>query len=241
LPSNKGEKAVCIISGGLDSLCVCAYLKERKNYRVKAITFSYGQKARREIMAAKSISNKLDIDEHRVIDMSFMKELYGNSNALTSEKIKLGRNFKSTLIVPVRNAIFITIAVAWAVSCNAKLVAYGAHAEDTRYPDCRPEFVRSFTKSLNLAETNRINSRARNKISIWSPSVDGITKFELVRLGYKIVGDLVFQSWSCYFNGVKVPGRGFVHCGICESCINRKVAFRKAGVEDKTIYANIRK
>lgn len=205
------------------------------------MTFSYGQKARREIMAAKRISNMLDIDEHRVIDMSFMKELYGNSNALTSEQIKLGRNFKSTLIVPVRNAIFITIAVAWAVSCNAKLVAYGAHADDIRYPDCRPEFVRSFTKSLNLAETNRFNSRARNKISIWSPSVDGMTKFELIRLGYKIVGDLVFQTWSCYFNGVKVTGRGFVHCGVCESCINRKVAFRKAGVEDKTIYANIRK
>lgn len=183
----------------------------------------------------------LDIEEHRTIDMSFMKELYGNSNALTSEHIKLGKNFRSSLIVPVRNAIFITIAVAWAVSCNAKLVAYGAHAEDIRYPDCRPEFVKSLTKSLNLAEMGRINSRSRNKISIWSPSIDGITKFDLVKIGYQIVGDLVFQSWSCYSNGVRVPGRGLVHCGMCESCINRKVAFSKAGIEDKTIYANIRK
>jgi 7-cyano-7-deazaguanine synthase len=192
-------------------------------------------------MAAKRISNKLHIAEHRVIDMSFMKELYGYSNALTNEKIKVGRNFRSSLIVPVRNAIFITVAVAWAVSCNAKLVAYGAHSEDFRYPDCRPEFVKSLAESLNLAETNSTNSRARNKISIWSPSVDGMTKFELVKAGYQIVGDLVFQSWSCYFNGVKVPGKGLVHCGLCESCINRKVAFSKAGIEDKTIYANIRK
>jgi 7-cyano-7-deazaguanine synthase len=240
-PSRKGETAICIVSGGLDSLCVCGYLKFRKNYRVKALTFSYGQRAGSEIMAAKRISNKLDIEEHHTIDMNFMKELYGNSNALTSEQVKLGKNFKSTLIVPVRNAIFITIAVAWAVSCNAKLVAFGAHAEDIRYPDCRPEFVKSLTKSLNLAEKDRISSRARNKISIWSPSLDGLTKFELVKIGYQIVGDLVFQSWSCYFNGVKVPGRGLVHCGMCESCINRKVAFSKAGIEDKTIYANIRK
>jgi 7-cyano-7-deazaguanine synthase len=241
LPSNKSEIAICITSGGLDSLCVCGYLKERKKYRIKALTFSYGQRAESEIKAAKKISNMLDIEEHRTIDMNFMKELYGNSNALTSEHIKLGENFNSNLVVPVRNAIFLTIAAAWAISCNAKLVAYGAHAEDTHYPDCRPEFVKSLTKSLNLAEIDRINLGIRKKILIWSPSLDGITKFELVRLGYQIVGDMVFDSWSCYSNGVKVPGKGLVQCGNCESCINRNVAFSKAGIEDKTIYANIRK
>jgi 7-cyano-7-deazaguanine synthase len=74
------------------------------------------------------------------------------------------------------------------------------------------------------------------KISIWSPSLEGISKSELLKLGHEILGDTIFESWSCYSNGKKTH-RGILQCGECESCINRKMAFTKAGIEDKTIYA----
>jgi 7-cyano-7-deazaguanine synthase len=241
LRKTRNEIAICIISGGLDSLCVAAYLKECENYNIKTLAFSYGQRAMREITIAEKFSKMLNVEEHQTINMNFMKKLYGDSNALTNEGARLAQNFNYSIVVPIRNAIFITIAAAWAISCNARLIAYGAHSEDTRYPDCRPEFIESIAKSLNLAEADRIKLGLKGKISIWSPSLDGIGKSQLLKVGYEILGDLVFKSWSCYSNGLKIPGKGIVHCGKCESCINRKTAFSKAGIEDKTVYANNRK
>ena len=229
------------MSGGPDSLCVAAYLKNCKNYEIKTLAFSYGQRAMREIRIAERFSKMLNAEEHQTINMNFMKKLYGDSNALTNENTRLTENFNYNIVVPIRNAIFITIAAAWAISCNARLVAYGAHSEDMHYPDCRPEFIKSIAKSLNLAEEDRIKLGLKEKISIWSPSLVGMSKSQLLKTGYEILGDLVFKSWSCYSNGLKIHGKGIVHCGKCESCINRKTAFSNAGIKDKTVYANNRK
>jgi 7-cyano-7-deazaguanine synthase len=64
----------------------------------------------------------------------------------------------------------------------------------------------------------------------------GLDKPALIKAGYKILGDRIFQTWSCYSDGKKV-GRDYLHCGRCESCINRKNAFTTAQIEDKTDYA----
>lgn len=229
------------MSGGPDSLCVAAYLKNCKNYEIKTLAFSYGQRAMREIRIAEKFSKMLNAEEHQTINMNFMKKLYGDSNALTNENTRLTENFNYNIVVPIRNAIFITIAAAWAISSNARLIAYGAHSEDMHYPDCRPEFIKSIAKSLNLAEEDRIKLGLKEKISIWSPSLVGMSKSQLLKTGYEILGDLVFKSWSCYSNGLKIRGKGIVHCGKCESCINRKTAFSNAGIKDKTVYANNRK
>jgi 7-cyano-7-deazaguanine synthase len=229
------------MSGGPDSLCVAAYLKNCKNYEIKTLAFSYGQRAMREIRIAEKFSKMLNAEEHQTINMNFMKKLYGDSNVLTNENKRLTENFNHNIVVPIRNAIFITIAAAWAISCNARLIAYGAHSEDMHYPDCRPEFIKSIAKSLNLAEEDRIKLGLKEKISIWSPSLVGMSKSQLLKAGYEILGDLVFKSWSCYSNGLKIRGKGIVHCGKCESCINRKTAFSNAGIKDKTFYANNRK
>ena len=228
------------MSGGPDSLCVAAYLKNCKNYEIKTLAFSYGQRAMREIKVAEKFSKMLNAEEHQTINMNFMKKLYGDSNVLTNENKRLTENFNHNIVVPIRNAIFITIAAAWAISCNARLIAYGAHSEDMHYPDCRPEFIKSIAKSLNLAEEDRIKLGLKEKISIWSPSLVGMSKSQLLKNGYEILGDLVFKSWSCYSNGLKIRGKGIVHCGKCESCINRKTAFNNASIEDKTVYANSR-
>ena len=229
------------MSGGPDSLCVAAYLKNCKNYEIKTLAFSYGQRAMREIKIAEKFSKMLNAEEHQTVNMNFMKNLYGDSNALTNENTRLTENFNYNIVVPIRNAIFITIAAAWAISCNARLIAYGAHSEDMYYPDCRPEFIKSIAKSLNLAEADRIKLGLKEKISIWSPSLVGMSKSQLLKTGYEILGDLVFKSWSCYSNGLKIRGKGIVHCGKCESCINRKTAFSNADIKDKTVYANNRK
>jgi 7-cyano-7-deazaguanine synthase len=229
--------AVCIVSGGLDSICTAAYLTREKGYDLYMLTYIYGQRAKKEVQQAREFSKVLKAKDHRVIDIAFMKNLYGRTNALTDSKQHLPKNFDYSIVVPIRNAIFITIATAWAMSIKANLVAYGAHSGDSHYPDCRPEFIKSITKTLNLAEVDGIISGLRQKITVWSPAMDGMDKSKLLSVGYKIMGDEIFKTWSCYSEGVKSIGTNILHCGICESCINRKIAISKAGLKDKTHYA----
>ena len=238
LLSEKGT-VVCIVSGGLDSICTAAYLAKEKKYEMYMVTFIYGQRAmRHEVRQAKQFAKILDVQEHQVIDITFMKQLYGNTNSLTNTRLHLAKNFDYSIVVPVRNAIFITIAAAWAMSIHAKIIAYGAHADDSNYPDCRPKFIKSITDTLNLAEVDGIRLGLREKISIWSPVLDGINKTNLLKIGYRVLGDGIFKTWSCYSNGIIGMNGDILHCGICESCINRKIAINKAGLKDKTRYAN---
>jgi 7-cyano-7-deazaguanine synthase len=229
--------AVCIVSGGLDSICTAAYLTREKGYDLYMLTYIYGQRAKKEVQHAREFSKVLKAKDHRVIDIAFMKNLYGRTNVLTDSKQHLPKNFDYSIVVPIRNAIFITIATAWAMSIKANLVAYGAHGGDSHYPDCRPEFIKSITKTLNLAEVDGIISGLRHKITVWSPAMDGMDKSKLLSIGYKIMGDEIFNTWSCYSKGVKSTSTNILHCGICESCINRKIAISKAGIKDKTHYA----
>lgn len=221
--------AVCIMSGGLDSVCHAAMLAA--NHDLYLLTFSYGQRATKEIARARLFSKVLKAKDHKVVDISFMKSLYGKSNALTDSRQALPEDFSQNLVVPIRNAVFITIATAWAMSINARVVAYGAHTGDVpHYSDCRPEFARMIAEALNMAEADGIAAGLRSDITVVSPAVAGLDKPALLKMGYKVLGERVFQTWSCYSNGA-------AHCGRCESCINRKNAFTSAGIEDKTRYA----
>lgn len=225
---------VCIASGGLDSICYAAVLAQ--NHDIYMITFAYGQRARREIDAARRFARILKA-EHKLVDISFMKSLYGSTNALTDKSRKLSTEFEQSLVVPARNAIFISIAGAWALSVGAVKVAYGAHLGDvSHYADCRPEFARAMEEALILADADSISAGERQSLQVISPAAGGLDKQALLKAGYKILGSKLFSTWSCYSNGVR-KNRQYVHCGRCESCINRKAAFRDAHIDDRTHYA----
>ncbi|MEO2201498.1 MAG: 7-cyano-7-deazaguanine synthase [Nitrosopumilus sp.] len=221
------KKAIIVFSGGIDSVCAVSFLKSK--YELYGITFSYGQKADMEIAAAKYFAKKLGLKQHKVIDISFMKDLYGNSNALTSTNRKIPSKFEYSIVVPIRNAVFLSIASAWAFTLNASLVVYGAHTGDRNYPDCRPTFAKKLESAFNQGEIDGINTKLRKNIQIWSPYREGLSKKDLLKAGMKVLGNSIFKTWSCYSNKK-------YHCGICESCNNRKIAFEKAKIIDKTKY-----
>lgn len=223
------KKAVVVFSGGVDSVCTCAYLKPK--YDLYGISFAYGQRAGQELKTAKDFAKILRLKKHEIVDISFMKELYGKTNVLTSTARLLPQKFDYSIVVPIRNAVFLSIATAWAFTLNASLVAYGAHRDDMVYPDCRPAFSKKMEAALNQGEIDGIRRRLRKKIKIWSPFEESLSKSELLKQGYESLGDLLFKTWSCYSNKK-------LHCGRCESCNNRKAAFVKAGILDKTRYLN---
>ena len=223
------KKAVIVLSGGLDSACMMSYLK--KGYQLYGITFAYGQRASEEIKAAKRIGKLLKLKEHKILDIGFMKNLYGESNVLTSSTKKMPEKFNYSIVVPIRNAVFLSIATAWAFTINASLVAYGAQKGDTQYPDCRPGFSRKLEAALNQGEIDGIKKKIRQNIKIWSPYSEGISKSDLIKTGHRVLGNEIFKTWSCYLNLKS-------QCCKCESCHNRKKAFIKAKISDKTKYLN---
>ncbi|HXG14186.1 MAG TPA: 7-cyano-7-deazaguanine synthase [Candidatus Nitrosotenuis sp.] len=221
------KKAVVILSGGLDSLCLGAYLSSK--YDLYGITFSYGQRAARELEAARLVGKILKLKEHKIVPIDFMKSLYNKTNVLTDTKKNLPSKFDYSIVVPIRNAVFLSIATAWAFSLKASLVAYGAHTDDQKYPDCRPAFSRKIESALNAGEIDGIRRGLRTKVKVWTPYSAGISKSTLLKAGYAKFGDKIFKTWSCYSNSRH-------HCGRCESCNNRKIAFAKAKIKDKTKY-----
>lgn len=216
-----------ILSGGLDSLCLGAHFGTK--YDLYGITFSYGQRASQEMRSAKAVGRILHLKEHKFVEIDFMKSLYGKSNVLTSTDKKIPEKFEYSIVVPIRNAIFVTIASGWAFSLNASLVAYGAHTGDSRYPDCRPAFSKKIESALNQGEIDGINLGIRNRIKIWTPYIEGLSKVDLIKAGYERFGDDIFKTWSCYSDKK-------THCGRCESCNNRKRAFAQAKIADRTRY-----
>ena len=223
------KKAVIVFSGGLDSVCACTYLKSR--YDLYGISFSYGQRASPEIKSARKFAKILGLKEHKIIDIGFMQDLYGSTNVLTDSKTKLPSKFEYSIVVPIRNAVFLSIATAWAFSLKASLVAFGAHKGDKNYPDCRPSFSKKIQSAFNEGEIDGIKMGVRKAIKIWSPYQKNLAKSDVIKKGYKVLGNSIFKTWSCYSN------KKF-HCGKCESCNNRKLAFKAAKIKDKTKYMN---
>lgn len=211
-------KSVVILSGGPDSATVAYQAKSHGN-DVYAITFNYGQIASKETLHAKMIADKLGIHQ-KIIDLSSLKDVFGEATALMDERIPMPSEFKPIVIVPFRNAIFLSIAVAYATSIGASKVLYGAQGSDAPfYPDCRKEFYQAFQTAAREGTETQI---------IIDAPFQGMKKPEIIKLGMKL-GVPYEMTWSCYLNNVK-------HCGMCESCMNSKNAFKEAGVSDPTIY-----
>jgi len=223
------KKAIVVFSGGLDSVCTSAHLKTE--YEIYGISFSYGQRASQELKSAKFFAKKLGLKKHKIVDISFMKELYGDTNVLTSSKKSLPSKFEYSIVVPIRNAVFLAIATAWAYTLNASLVAYGAHTGDKNYPDCRPAFAKKIAAAFNQGEIDGIKLGLRKVVKIWSPYQEKLSKSDMLKIGYKTLGSSIYKTWSCYSNKK-------IHCGICESCNNRKKAFILAKMPDNTRYLN---
>jgi 7-cyano-7-deazaguanine synthase len=216
----ENKKCVVVLSSGPDS-AVVAYWAKKQGYQIYPITFKYGQIAQKETECAQSIAEKLGATA-KIIDLSSLKEVFGGVTSLCNTDIPLTSEFSPSIIVPFRNAIFLSVAVAYAVSVGADKIFYGAQGSDEPfYPDCRREFYEAFEKAAQLGTCQEITIKA---------PFSGMQKSDLIKVGAEL-GVPFELTWSCYLNGAK-------HCGKCESCVNRKKAFREAGVSDPTAYGN---
>lgn len=215
-------KIILILSGGMDST-VLLYKLLKDGHEVKAVGINYGQRHKKELQAAKSITKKLGI-EYRIADLSALKPfLAGSSQTDDSVPVPHGHysadNMKTT-VVPNRNCLMLSVAAAWAISLKYDSVAYAAHAGDfAQYPDCREIFITAMQRVLKTVDWE--------PIELLAPFYDK-TKAEICSLGHEL-GVPFEKTWSCYSGG-------YIHCSRCGTCVERREAFVLAGVDDPTDY-----
>lgn len=216
-----GMDVVLLFSGGLDSTVLLYHLRG-EGHRVRCLSVDYGQRHARELAAAVAICQPLGV-EHRCIDLRSVTPLLAGS-ALTDEVPVPQQAYDAaslkTTVVPNRNMMLLSIATAWAVSTKSDAVAYAAHGGDHElYPDCRAEFAEAMDRAIQLCDWHRVRL---------IPSFVGKSKAELVAIGRAL--SVPFErTWSCYVGGS-------AHCGRCGTCVERRAAFKSAGVMDPTAY-----
>jgi 7-cyano-7-deazaguanine synthase len=224
------NKAVVLLSGGLDSATVLA-IARRGGFECYALSFRYGQRHAWELEAAKRVAVALGAAEHRIAEIDL--RAFGGS-ALTGDiAVPKGRAPEEmahgipVTYVPARNTIFLAFALAWAEVLGANDIFIGVNALDfSGYPDCRPEFIEAFEKMANLG--TKAGVEGRQKLRIHTPLI-AMTKAEIIRRGIALGVDYGITS-SCYD-----PGPEGQPCGECDSCLLRAKGFRKAGVGDPLV------
>lgn len=225
-------KAVCLLSGGLDSTtALFAAIKE--GYYPLCLTLNYGQLHAKEIDCAKRIADELML-RHEVIEL----DLPWKGSALLDETVEIPENrvekeIKSGIpstYVPARNTIFLSTALSWAEVEGARAIFIGANSLDySGYPDCRPEYFTAMNKAFRLATKCGIEGEA---VEIVAPLLDK-SKGEIVEMG-KMLGVPFEYTWSCYCGG-EHP------CLECDACILREKGFREAGLTDPLLASMGRK
>jgi 7-cyano-7-deazaguanine synthase len=226
------QRAVVLLSGGLDSATTLA-LACHEGFRCYALTFSYGQRHRREIEAAKKVARSLSAAEHRIINIDLAA--FGGS-ALTDSTIDVPKDNINlsepsqipVTYVPARNTIFLSYALAWAEVLGAFDIFIGVNSTDySGYPDCRAEFIAAFERTANLATAAADEGKGRYRIH--TPIID-MTKAQIIRTGTDLGVDYSLTH-SCYD-----PDERGRSCGHCDSCRLRLKGFAEAGLRDPIEY-----
>ena len=221
--SKKSNKALVLLSGGLDSSVVLSVCQD-KGYDIYAISFDYGQRHKVELEYAKFQATFFNCISHEVFKMEF----YGGS-ALTDD-IKVPKNRDShsmskdipVTYVPSRNIVFLSFASGYAECHDIDNIFIGVNAIDySGYPDCRKNFIDNFEKLINKSTKKGLEG---SKFKINTPLIN-LSKKDIIKLGHKNGFDFSMTS-SCYSPKLKK------NCGVCDSCLLRKQGFEEAGLSD---------
>jgi 7-cyano-7-deazaguanine synthase len=228
------EKAIVLLSGGLDSATTLYYAKE-KGYACHCLIFDYGQRHDKEIRLAQSLAKKNHCP-HQTVKF----RLPWKGSALVDKTISLPENRVNipdeipVTYVPGRNIIFLSFAASFAESIGAETIFIGANFVDySGYPDCRPEFYRAYNQAILTGLKAGVEGK---KIQVKTPLIK-MSKADIIRLGTRL--NVPYHlTWSCYKGG-KNP------CGKCDSCLLRAKGFEEAGRREPllatTVFGNKKK
>ncbi|XHH31065.1 7-cyano-7-deazaguanine synthase QueC [Xanthomonas euroxanthea] len=220
------EKAVVLLSGGMDSAAVIA-LAQEQGFAVHALSVRYGQRHTSELDAAARVAAAQGVIAHKVVDVD-LRSIGGSALTDDIDVPDAGGAGIPVTYVPARNTIMLSLALGWAEVIGANDLFCGVNAVDySGYPDCRPEFVRAFEVLANLATKAGVEGAG---LRVHAP-LQFLSKADIVREGVRLGVDFGLTV-SCY--RADADGRA---CGHCDACRLRAAGFADAGVPDPTHYA----
>ncbi|MCD9033319.1 7-cyano-7-deazaguanine synthase QueC [Luteimonas sp. Y-2-2-4F] len=220
------NKAVVLVSGGMDSAVVAAIAREQGR-AVYALSVRYGQRHTSELAAAARVAQAAGVAEHKTVAVD-LRAIGGSALTDDIEVPDAGGEGIPATYVPARNTVMLSIALGWAEVLDAADIYCGVNAVDySGYPDCRPEFIEAFERLANLATRAGVEGAG---LRIHAPLLR-MSKADIVREGLRLGVDFA-QTVSCY--RADDDGRA---CGRCDACRLRADGFAAAGVADPTRYA----
>jgi 7-cyano-7-deazaguanine synthase len=228
--TKKAKKAVVLLSGGIDSSTTLAIAQDQ-GYETYALSFRYGQRHEREILAAKLVAEHFKVKKHTILDIDLKS--FGGSALTDDIPVPKERGLREILhdipvtYVPARNTIFLSFALAWAETLGAYAIFIGVNALDySGYPDCRPEYIEAFERMANLATKAGVEGKP---FKFRTPLIN-LTKTEIIKRGLALGVDFS-QTTSCYD-----PTSSGIACGECDACILRLKGFQESGIPDPIPY-----
>ncbi len=198
-----------LLSGGIDS-ATCAFLA-RKSYATSGVTFSYYGIAKRELECARAVGRASGLHEHRFVRLPDLKEAQD-----------IGIRFAGLpgTYIPMRNAVFYSLAASFAEEAGAEIILGGHNKDDLGvFRDVSPGFFEGLQTTLR-AGSKLLQER---RLRILRP-LRSRTKVQVVKLAASL-GVPLEDTWSCHEDGDS-------HCWECRGCDSRRRAFTEAGVED---------
>jgi 7-cyano-7-deazaguanine synthase len=227
------QKAVVLLSGGLDSSTVLA-IAHQQGFELRTLSFDYGQRHQREVEAAAAIARHYDVREQKTVHIDL--RAFGGSALTADIAVPHDRNMDEMAqgipitYVPARNTIFLSFALAYAEVTGSDDIFIGINAIDySGYPDCRPEYLEAYERMANLATKAGVQDGRRMRFH--APLLR-MGKADIIRKGVEL-GVPYEYTWSCY-EGDELA------CGSCDSCLLRLAGFAEAGLQDPVQYLPVK-
>ncbi|WP_319378598.1 7-cyano-7-deazaguanine synthase QueC [uncultured Methanocorpusculum sp.] len=219
------KKAVCLLSGGMDSTTL-AFVAKKMGYEILALHVNYGQRTeKKELECAKKVAEDLDVLEFLEISLDYFKKFGGSSLTYMNIKVEdgvLGKAENPNTYVPFRNGNLIAIATSYCESRESEAIFIGVQSGDhTGYPDCTPRFIEAMQHAIY------VGTQTEKSIELQTPFVL-MNKTDILQEGMKLCVPYE-HTWSCYSENDEA-------CGVCSSCLARLKAFADIGMEDPIPY-----
>lgn len=218
-PLDEGPVGV-LVSGGVDSCVLIARLLDQGHSVQPFHVTSDLCWHREELRAVQQFLAAIPSDRlaHLVKLAMPMADLYRDHWSVTRRDTPPAGTADDAVYLPGRNALLSIKVALWCQLNGIRVLALAALASNP-FADATDSFFGILERVISLPGTP--------PVKVVTP-FSGMTKAEVMRWGSKYPLHLTF---SCIG-----PVDG-MHCGACNKCDERQLAFRAAGIDDRSVYA----